>query len=291
MMVCFMAALMMVPVGCQKDDIAPNGVLPGLFSVSETQQVHFSKGNLQYKASTNTWRFAEHQYDYEGAANSNISSTYSGWIDLFGWGTSGWNSGAVCYQPWSTSTLGSDYHPGGSDTNGLTGAYAEADWAWHNAIRNGCNVAHKWRTLTSSEWDYLLHIRPNASAKHGSGNIDGVGGLIILPDSWTLPSRCSFTAGLPTYDENNDPNWTRNSYTLAEWAQMEAAGAVFLPAAGFRTVTKVKRVGSYGYYWSPQPCFEPYSASIMFLSSNMSGPEACSHRGIGNSVRPVLDEK
>ena len=108
MVVCFMAAVMIMTVGCQKEDIAPiipdspivpDGVLPGLFSVSATRQVRFSQGNLQYQASTNTWRFAEHQYDYvgtqtadrygnyggnvSGSDNRSISSTYSGWIDLF----------------------------------------------------------------------------------------------------------------------------------------------------------------------------------------------------------------
>lgn len=38
----------------------PEGTLSGLFSVSATKQVRFAKGNLQYRASTNTWRFAEH---------------------------------------------------------------------------------------------------------------------------------------------------------------------------------------------------------------------------------------
>ena len=51
------------------------------FSVSATKKVRFSPGNLQYQASTKTWRFAEHQYDYIGDANRNISPTYSGWID------------------------------------------------------------------------------------------------------------------------------------------------------------------------------------------------------------------
>ena len=54
----------------------PTGAIVGLFSVSEGQQVYFSKGNLQYQASTNTWKFAENQYDYVGSANSNISSSY-----------------------------------------------------------------------------------------------------------------------------------------------------------------------------------------------------------------------
>ena len=63
------------------------GTLSGLFSVSVSKQVHFSQGNLQYQASSNTWRFAEHQHDCIGDANENMSPNYSGWIDLFVWGT------------------------------------------------------------------------------------------------------------------------------------------------------------------------------------------------------------
>ena len=149
-MVCIMAAVMLMSVGCHKDSISPNipdGVLPGSFSVSATQQVHFSKGNLQYQASTNTWRFAEHQYDYvgtqtadgngyyggnvSGSDNRNISSTYSGWIDLFGWGTGD--------NPTLASTDHADYS-------------TFVDWGC-NAISNGGNTANQWRTLTKAEWD------------------------------------------------------------------------------------------------------------------------------------------
>ena len=276
-----------------------DGVLPGAFSVSATQQVHFSQGNLQYQASTNTWRFAEHQYDYvgtqtadeggcyggnvSGSDNRNISSIYSGWIDLFGWGTSGWNSGAVCYQPWSISTSESDYYPGGSSSNGLIGAYKDADWAWHNAISNGGNAVNQWRTLTQSEWYYLLNGRTNASSKRGTGNINGVGGLIILPDSWTQPSGCpQFNPGLAS---SND-NWSHNSYTLAQWAQMEAAGAVFLPAAGNRDGTAVINVGDFGRYWSSTPNNEYVACSVHFSSYHL-GATYYYPRSYGFSVRPV----
>ena len=262
----------------------PNGVLPGLFTINASgDQICFSRGNLQYRASTDTWRFAEHQYDYVGSANSNISSTYSGWIDLFGWGTSGWNSGAVCYQPWSTSDSYSDYYPGGSSTNGLTGTYAEADWAWHNAISNGGNAAHLWRTLTSAEWDYLFNSRADASSKYGTGNINGMHGLIILPDSWTLPSGCSFTSGL----SSNDNDWTHNSYTLSQWAQMEAAGAVFLPAAGYRWATTVGLVGYYGSYWSSTPGRENNACNVGFGSNYLGAGN--NNRPDGFSVRSVRD--
>ena len=267
------------------DPPSGDGVLPGAFSVSATLQVHFSRGNLQYRASANTWRFAEHQYDYVGNANSNIRFNYSGWIDLFGWGTSGWNSGAVCYQPWSTSTDASAYYPGGSYTNGLTGAYAEADWAWHNAISNGGNAAHHWRTLTSTEWDYLLNSRTNASSKRGTGNINGVGGLIILPDSWAQPSGCpEFNPGFAS----SDGDWTHNSYTLAQWAQMEAAGAVFLPAAGYRDGTDVSFVGTSALYWSSTPLYGGDACGIDFYSGNLVASGG-GFRSDGCSVRPVQD--
>ena len=295
MMVCFMAAVMMLSVSCKQDDIAPvfipKGVLPGLFSVSATKQVHFSQGNLQYQASTDTWRFAEHQWDHvgtqtpdedgyyggtvEGSDNRHISSTYNGWIDLFGWGTSGWNNGAVCYQPWSTGFWERDY-----SNNVMTGAYVESDWAWHNAISNGGNAAHHWRTPTAVEWQYLIAGRTDALSKRGTGNINGVGGLIILPDNWTLPLGCQFTSG----EASDSTDWTLNSYTLAQWEKMEAAGAVFLPAAGYRVDSLfVDYVGCRGYYWLSDTDFN-------FRSDRILGYWWYT-RYFGCSVRPVLDEE
>ena len=252
----------------------PVGSKGGLFSVSATQQVWFSQGNLQYQASTNTWRFAEHQYDYvgtqtddgrgnyggnvSGSDNRNISSTYSGWIDLFGWGTGN--------NPSLASTTYTDYS-------------SFVDWGG-NAISNGGNAAHQWRTLTQSEWDYLLNTRTNASSKRGTGNINGVGGLIILPDSWTLPSGC------PQFNPGFASGWSRNSYTLAQWAQMESAGAVFLPAAGNRGGTDVYVVGNRGFYWSSTPNSESNAYLMLFFSGNLFAAYD-SDRSNGFSVRPV----
>ena len=52
----------------------PTGAINGLFSVSENSQVYFSQGNLQYQASTHTWRFAENQWDYVG--NNELGTVY-----------------------------------------------------------------------------------------------------------------------------------------------------------------------------------------------------------------------
>lgn len=259
------------------DNDAPLGAVNGIFSVSSNKKVYFSQGNLQYRASDGRWRFAEHQYYYIGNSNGNISSTYSNFIDLFGWGTSGWNSFAVCYQPWSTSTSYSDYYPGGSYTNNLTGSYANADWGVYNAIYNGGNAAGQWRTLTKDEWVYVFQSRSNASSKYGHGKVNGVCGMILLPDSWTLPSGLSFTAG--------SSSWA-NSYTAEQWAQMEANGAVFLPAAGRRYGTSVYDVGSYGYYWSAS-YYDSGSAYGVYFGSGYLDPSSGSHRRYGRSVRLV----
>ncbi|MCR5361715.1 MAG: hypothetical protein K6E73_06855 [Bacteroidales bacterium] len=246
------------------------GVIEFAFSVSADKQIYFSQGNLQYQASTGTWRFAENQYDMIGSDNSNISSSYSGWIDLFGWGTSGWNSGANAYQPYRTSTSSSDYCPGGDYNNNLTGDYANADWGVNNAISNGGNKAGLWRTLTKDEWSYLTYKRTNASSKYGVATVNNVNGLVLLPDSWTLPDGVTFNSGRANLN-GSDYYKTVNDYSAEEWAKMEANGAVFLPAAGYRTGTAMLYVGSNGLYWlssvSDSEAYRAYSGN--FHSSNV----------------------
>ena len=132
----------------------------GSFSVSATQKVQFAPGNLLYNAALGshqcadgrtkqgTWRFAEHQWDYIGKNNENIAASYNGWIDLFGWGTSGWNSGAVFYQPWDSSDKHGVYIE--TPPHDMTDDYRYKDWAVFNAIGN--DAPQTWRTLTKKEW-------------------------------------------------------------------------------------------------------------------------------------------
>ena len=73
---------------CGKDmDVPSDGDvvidrIGGKFSVSDSKQVFFSPGNLQYNAALNRWRFAENQYDCIADGNAYASSHYDGWIDL-----------------------------------------------------------------------------------------------------------------------------------------------------------------------------------------------------------------
>jgi hypothetical protein len=265
-----------------------NGASNAVFSVASGRTVHFSRGNLQYQASTGTWRFAEHQYDCIGNDNANISSIIRGWIDLFGWGTSGWNSGSNAYQPWSTSTTYSDYYPGGRYTNNLTGSYANADWGVYNAISNGGNQAGMWRTLTNAEWNYLLFTRiastvsSTGNARFAKATVGSVRGLIVFPDSFTLPTGITMVGVNST-----EQAFSVNAYTTSEWSQLESNGALFLPAAGYRIGTDVYGVGAYGNYWSSSYIDEYLAWGAYFYSGSVSVYYYYRHWGL--SVRLVRD--
>ncbi|MCQ2342779.1 MAG: hypothetical protein MJZ75_04735 [Paludibacteraceae bacterium] len=235
------------------------------FSISETQMILFAPGNLQYQASTNTWRFAEHQYDYIGDGNANISATYTGWIDLFGWGTSGYNG----KNPYMT---GGSFGDGEKDITGTM-----YDWGLYNTI--GTDPAGTWRLLTPTEWTYLCKNRPNADKLMGKATVAGVKGLVFLPDKWKLPAGLSFTPGGTT-------NYNANVYTATQWAQMEAASAVFLPAAGFRNVTTLNGVQQHGYYSSSCYYNAGNSYNFSFSGSNYDS-SGNGHRDFGLSVRLV----
>ena len=295
------------------------GSLVGKFSVSSSKQVSFSKGNLQYQASTNTWRFAESQTDYIGAANKNISATYDGWIDLFGWGTSGYDNtandpAAINYQPWSNSaqnmrsirtdstqncemqpitgecgwdyTYLYSYNPYGYGPSfnmtgrHLTGTSANYDWGVYNAISNGGNKAGMWRTLTTTEWNYLFNSRTNAQYLWSQGTVNGVYGMIILPDNFSKPASISWTP------KAND--WSTNTYTTEQWATLQTIGAVFLPAAGRRDGQVVDNVQYYGQYWSSIALHSDDAYSLYFSVSRLYLQLVLS-RFYGISVRLVKD--
>ena len=287
----------MLLTGCEKDKnidepaqtettdpFDANGASKALFSVAANRQVRISRGNLQYQASTDTWRFAAKQYEVMGAANTQISPSNEGWIDCFGWGTSGWESGANAYQPWSVSIDDADYQPGGSWQNSLTGDYANADWGVYNAISNGGNHAGMWRTLTNVEWAYLFGGGSRPS-KWGRATIDGrYKGLILLPDEWTAPDGISFT---PAHNGFN-----ANAYTMEQWERLEAAGAIFLPAAGYRQYTFFNYENQYGVYWSVSPYGAEYPdcAIGLLFNDSMLYPSDGEGRSNGFSVRLVQDK-
>jgi hypothetical protein len=68
---------------------------------------------------------------------------------------------------------------------------------------------------------------------------------------------------------------------------MEAAGAVFLPAAGYREGTTVANVGSEGNYWSLTP-YQTGAHRLLFSGNDFSAVNATA-RTLGYSVRLVKE--
>ena len=253
------------------------GGLTGEFSVGQNKKVCFSQSNLKYK--DQHWSFAENQWEVYGDNGQGSTSTTVN-RDLFGWGTSGYNHNNNCYQPWSTSTDNTKYYAYGHADWNLYDGSGNADWGYNSISHGGNQENSGWRTMKKSEWGYLMVNRPDANLKLSQGTVVDVHGLILLPDEWELPSGLTFVpkAG----------NWTTNTYTEAQWLEMEAKGAVFLPAAGCRAGTSVDKVGTHGYYWSSS-LYDAANTYVMTFNAADCESQHTSGRSVGRSVRLVKD--
>lgn len=263
---------------------ATEGYLPGKFSVSADKQVYFSKGNLQ--ATTTdlganwTWSFAEHQWDYVGeaaantAVNGNGTVSTNGTVDLFGWvGASSNFTGAAQYGISNSQT-----------TNNVNGYGNVADEPLKSDWGKVFGDDSPWRTLTgggSGEWKYLLDTRTTTSGvRYAKACVNGVNGLIIVPDGWSQT----------TYElkstNNVDVKYTVNVIALEVWSNLESAGAVFLPAVGYRDGSSVDGAGICGYYWSSSAKGADYAYDV-YIGSGYLNPAGSNGRFYGSSVRLV----
>lgn len=264
---------------CDGVDV-PIGAICGVYSVSESKKVFFSKGNLQYRATSNTWRFAEKQYEVIGINNQNISSNYYGLIDLFGWGTSG-RLNSFPYNTSSTSQYGGGL---GHENDDIAGT--NYDWGVYNRIWNGGDQEGLWRTLTNEEWNYLLEKRNTSSEiRYVHAQVNGVNGVVLLPDNWN--------AAVSVLNNSNPSGggygYMSNVVDAIVWQDVfEPAGAVFLPAAGYRDVFSVLYLGQVCEYWSSthysnqKAYYEDFRGYHQNWWDNETG-----YRHIGRSVRLV----
>lgn len=240
----------------------PNGALPGVFSVSPTKKVRFSRGNLQatYNGFLCNWDFAARQIDYVGAApgNTSISSLKTGdVIDLFGWSTD------ETYFGISESNHDSDY---------------EGDFIdWGTALNRDVT----WRTLTYDEWRYVLGISGDSKSTRGGlcvSRVTVVGKpncVVLYPDGFTGTKATE--GDTTTYD------------TDAKMGAAQLAGVVFLPAAGYRNGSSVYEVGN-AYYWSSSPeGHEPRIFGYFYANAIKNGNMLDEYRDRGLSVRLVAD--
>jgi len=264
--------------------------LPAVFTVDAGKTVKFSKGNLQatYNGSSWIWGFAEHQWDYIGNAagntsiNGNGTVSANGTVDLFGWvgASSTWTGAAQYGISNSTATNNVDGY------GNVAGEAQKVGW--------GATVGPGWRTLTRLEWLYLLSTRETGITVNSTDNArytlaiintDGtaVKGLIIFPDSYAGGSPAGVTWGTI-----NAKSTFETTCTSAGWTALEAAGCVFLPAAGYRDASTVKDAGVGAGYWSSSSSNATYAFGLYFESDYMT-IQYGGNRKYGFSVRLVRD--
>lgn len=244
----------------------PGGVINGLFTVGSSSKVYFSRGNLQYKAyPIGAWQFAPNQWNRVGTFNSNISPSYSGWIDLFGWG-----SGA---DPTNTGTINEFI-----------------DWGENQILCNGEIVSGPWRTLLKEEWDYVLNGRHASTingvedARYVKAKVNDVGGVILFPDEYEHPDEILIQTN--TINNSGISFDNGNSYSQSQWLLMESKGCVFLPVTGKRDGITIQILDS-GCYWSCTKGEGKHAYGLHFDASTLQINEAALK--LGESVRLVCD--
>ena len=243
----------------------PAGALSGVFSVSATKQVYFSKGNLQAKiasyasnsATASEWKFADSQYSTIGNAAGNTTFAPGTWVDLFSWvGNSATNDtyGLITFTSSSKANHGN-----------VSGESLKTDWGTAAAS----SIGSGWRTLSKDEWVYLFNTR---TVNNGTGS----------GKSYTLGQNVNNVLGVVLYPDD----YTGAEYSGSDWATFESAGCVFLPAAGYRYGTSVINVGSYGIYWSSTAYGADIACRVLFNSGGVN-PADDNDRYRGFSVRLV----
>ena len=202
-------------------------LLSGVFSVSGSKKVKFSKGNLRY--ASGTWSFFNNQYNYY------TSYSADAW-DKFGWSTAATNYGM------NTSTSNSTY----------SGNFV--DWGSNSDLQTALGTG--WFTLSSAESTYLFNTR-SASTVGGTSNgryakakVNDVQGVILFPDTYTHPDGVTAPKGVNAIDATGWDGNNGNNYSSADWTKMESAGCVFLPGAGYRDGESLVSTGIFGAYWS-----------------------------------------
>lgn len=133
-------------------------------------------------------------------------------------------------------------------------------------------------TLTKDEWSYLFG---NSNARKGKYKLDvtvcgKTNCIVLLPDDWTGGK-------------------IEDSYDYAGWKRMEAAGAVCLPAAGYRTCDEgsddpesVQDDNEYGYYWSTT-LEDRFSVFNLYFGNSEISPDSHDSRSEAYAVRLVIE--
>ena len=245
-------------------------LIPGLFTVnSDGKQVFFSRGNLYWNGSE--YCFEDNQY----TVHTKSSAETENHIAHFYWSKSS-----------DVARSLSNYSDAGTSS----------DVFFANNPEFKVNEHTGWSVLTSGEWKYLLDTR-NQDNKFAKAKIHNMNGLLIFPDGYSLPSGYRSDGGTGM-SKSNDKKAGFPSENISDetWFGMDAAGVVFLPAAGYRDGSSgnadVNNVGDSGYYWSASPYDNDDDIAFdLLFNSSLVNPLSLDFRDQAYSVRLVTEVK
>jgi hypothetical protein len=291
------------------------------FSVGTNKKVYFSRANLRAQYNDNSfpvaWSFPDdhypynqyldvsggittqvggYNYTYHAGGNYIDFSSSTSYGDRFTWGYSNQ------YQQ-----TGSDFCQENHDLS--TDNVSYADWGY---VLKDTDYGDHWRTLSQEEWNYLLFERPgNRFLKvqlqfydPGLGNVctgnkgygESIYGIFVFPDGYDgegLQGTYTFNDASADFITGRYLQIHSTYYAENDAKKMLEAGAVFLPAAGYRDGTLYMQYDYYscswhtasvtaGYYWTSSHVFHPdYAANY----------QACAVSFDKNGIHTTVDDK
>ena len=131
------------------------------------------------------------------------------------------------------------------------------------------------------EWAYLYYFRNTASGiRFAKGVISNINGVILLPDDWDPNTFALQNTNIA------DASFNSNVISDSQWGELESAGVVFLPAAGYRGWgTSINNLNITGLYWTATTGESEWAYDYRFENGYIDPSNH--HRYDGRSVRLV----
>ena len=162
-------------------------------------------------------------------------------------------------------------------------------WDWYAEKSTWEEKENPWHPFSKAEITYILKERRNAEKLHFLASVEGINGLVILPDKWDITDihddkdipdslKITPTTGVMKY--------SANVFTDAQWGAMQCYGAIFLPAAGCAKIETIKYKNTRyktrkeiknryenqkGYYWTSTPLKDETKACCLVFSEDRIG--------------------